>query len=176
MAKEKWRQYANYSSFSKLSADLARGRVDMDMMISQYTHLYRVAQRRVTAVQKSSLPYGKGHKPAFIKPENIVTEGMLAREYTDVVKFLKRKNTTVAGRLKQFTKIQNSLRKQGFNITKKNFNKFVNFMDWFYASKYAAMFDSNEEIVNDVFNKVKRTSPSQWAKLFEEFIASGRYG
>ena len=174
--KPKWRtQNLQYTSFNKMAADLARGYIDKDMMIESYKNLVRVAQRRVNAVQKSELPYAKGRKPVFIKPENIITESMLAHEYTDVVKFLQRENTTVSGRVAQFEKVRKQLQKQGFNLTKRNFNKFTNFMDWFYQSKYAALYDSSQDIVTEVFNRSGKTSPMQWARLFEEFEESGAF-
>lgn len=179
MAKKKmpkWRtQNLQYTSFNKMSADLARHYIDFDQMVDSYKNLVKIAQRRVNAVQRSDLPYAKGRKPVFMKAENIVTESQLAHEYTDVVKFLQRKNTTVSGRVAQFEKVRKQLKKQGFNITKKNFNKFTNFMDWFYASKYAAMYDSNQDIVTEVFNRSGKSSRVQWDRLFKEFEESGAF-
>ena len=179
MAKKKmpkWRtQNLQYTSYNKMAADLARHYIDMDQMTESYKNLVKIAQRRVNAVMKSELPYAKGHKPVFMKPENIITESQLAHEYTDVVKFLQRHNTTVSGRTAQFAKVQKQLKKQGFNITKKNFNKFTNFMDWFYSSKYAAMYDSNQDIVTEVFNRSGKSSRAQWDRLFREFEESGAF-
>lgn len=174
MAKPKWQSWS-YKSYNKLASDLAAGRVDMDQIRSQYTELRRIASRRVNAVQKSSLPWTKGEKPVFMKSGNIVTEGQLAHEYIDIVKFLTRKNTTVKGRERQFQNVQRSLKAQGFNITKRNFGKFTRFMQWFKASKYAAMYDSNQDIVNEVFNAGGRGGANNWSSLFQEFMESGEF-
>ena len=177
MAKKepKWKQYIYTDSYRRLSSDMAKGAVDKGMLIDRYRHLYSVAQRRITAVQKSDLPYGKGRKPFFRKPDKLITEADVAHEFSDIAKFLLRANTTKSGRMAQFKKVQQSLKKQGFNVTKKNFNKFVNFMDWFYQSKYAALYDSSQDIVTEVFNKSGKTSASQWNRLFSEFQESGAF-
>lgn len=164
-----------YTSFNKMSADLARGYIDTDQMLASYTSLVKIARARVSKTMKSALPYGKGHIPTFKSPMNIITESELAHEYTDVVKFLLRENTTQTGRMKQFRQVQKLLRKQGFNLSPRNFQKFVNFMDWFYSSSYAGKYDSNADITVEVFNKSGKTSPSQWNRLFKEYQESGDF-
>ena len=165
--KAKWEE-GIYTSYSKLASDLSSGRTDMEMVYDQYVNLQRIAMRRVEIIRKSDLPWAKGTKPFFMKPENIITEGQLAHEYIDVVHFLKRKNTTLKGREAQFRKVQRKLKKQGFNINKRNFARFTRFMDWFYSSKYATMYDSNQDIVTEVFNQPGGNA-KLWSQLFDDF-------
>lgn len=165
--KAKWEE-GIYTSYNKLASDLAAGRVDMDMIQSQYANIRRIAMRRVERIQKSDLPWAKGTKPAFMKAENIITEGQLAHEYIDVVHFLQRKNTTLKGREAQFKKVQRKLKQQGFNINKRNFARFTRFMDWFYSSKYATMYDSNQDVVTEIFNQPGGNA-KQWSQLFEDY-------
>lgn len=165
--KAKWEE-GIYRSYNKLASDLSAGRVDLDMIMAQYANIQKIAMRRVERIQKSDLPWTKGTKPTFMKPENIITEGQLAHEYIDVVHFLQRKNTTLKGREAQFRKVQRKLKAQGFNINKRNFGRFVRFMDWFYASKYAALYDSNQDIVTEVFNQPGGNA-KLWSQLFDDF-------
>ena len=48
-------------------------------------------------------------------------------------------------------------------------------MDWFYSSSYAGKYDSNADITVEVFNRSRKTSPSQWNRLFKESEESGDF-
>lgn len=153
---------------------LSSGDVTMKELRKEYSRLRSIAQKRIGRIEKSAIPFTKGARPYFSKLTNIVTERDLVREYAELSRFIESKSSTAKGRREQREKTIDTLQKRGFDVDKNNYMQFLNFMEWFKHSEYAAKYDSNSDIVQEVFDTASMKAGSrEWKKLFKALVKEG---
>ena len=153
---------------------LSSGSVTMKELRKEYSRLRSIAQKRIGRIEKSAIPFTKGARPYFSKLTNIVTERDLVREYAELSRFIESPSSTAKGRREQREKTIDTLQKRGFDVDKSNYMQFLNFMEWFKHSEYAAKYDSNSDIVQEVFDMASMKAGSrEWKKLFKALEKEG---
>lgn len=153
-----------------IGKEIAKGTITEKELRQQYAKLRSVATKRIQRIEKSDIPFIKGHAPFFMKTKDIVTLQALVRELADIERFLESPSSTRKGRVEQRRKTLDTLKKRGFDVEEKDYLRFINFMEWFKNSEYSAKYDSNADIVQDVFDSASpRAGAKAWKRLFEEF-------
>lgn len=153
---------------------LSSGDVTMKELRKEYSRMRSIAQKRIGRIEKSAIPFTKGARPYFSKLSNIVTERDLVREYAELSRFIESPSTTAKGRREQRDKTIDTLQKRGFDVDKNNYMQFLNFIEWFKHSEYSAKYDSNSDIVQEVFDMASVTAGSrEWKKLFKALEKEG---
>lgn len=153
---------------------LSSGDVTMKELRKEYSRLRSIAQKRIGRIEKSAIPFTKGARPYFSKLSNIVTERDLVREYAELSRFIESPSSTAKGRRETREKTIDTLQKRGFNVNNNNYMQFLNFIEWFKHSEYAAKYDSNADIVQEVFDMASTEAGScEWKKLFKALEKEG---
>lgn len=153
---------------------LSSGSTTMKELRKEYSRLRSIAQKRIGRIEKSAIPFTKGARPYFSKLINIVTERDFVREYAELSRFIESPSSTAKGRRERRDKTIDTLQKRGFNVDKSNYMQFLNFIEWFKHSEYSAKYDSNSDIVQEVFDMASVTAGSrEWKKLFKALEKEG---
>lgn len=153
---------------------LSSGSTTMKELRKEYSRMRSIAQKRIGRIEKSAIPFTKGARPYFSKLSNIVTERDLVREYAELSRFIESPSSTAKGRREQRDKTIDTLQKRGFDVDKNNYMQFLNFIEWFKHSEYSAKYDSNSDIVQEVFDMASMTAGSrEWKKLFNALEKEG---
>lgn len=153
---------------------LSSGDVTMKELRKEYSRLRSIAQKRIGRIEKSAIPFTKGARPYFSKLKNILTERDLVREYAELSRFIESPSSTARGRQQQRDKTIDTLQKRGFDVDKNNYMQFLNFIEWFKNSEFSAKYDSNSDIVQEVFDMASMKAGSrEWKKLFKELEKEG---
>lgn len=153
---------------------LSSGSTTMKELRKEYSRMRSIAQKRIGRIEKSAIPFTKGSRPYFSKLVNIVTERAFVREYAALTQFLESKASTAKGRRDTREKTIKTLQERGFNVNNGNYMKFIEFMEWFRHSEYAAKYDSNADIVQEVFDMASVEAGSrEWKKLFKALEKEG---
>lgn len=175
MAKRKTKK-TNYLSVNRLNYMLSRGEVSCSDLRKMYSKLRKRAMSRVKTIEKSNMPFAEGAKPYFTKLSDITTESAFVREMSYLTKWLESPRSTMAGRREVQRKAINTLHSHGLMwVDESNYIDFVNFMRWFNATEYAAEYDSNADIVEDMVVYAQYAGYEGLEELFKEFKASHFY-
>ena len=155
---------------NQLSKALQSGQVSERALRQTYTQLRQTAMRRSRSVSSASVTSEFGNNPGeyFQRVKNLTTQGALIREIADVGKYLHSKRSTITGLKKTRQNVISSAESLGFNVNESNYKDFINFMQWFKASEYSKIYDSDQEEVVEVFNS-ERSGATNWQKAFEAF-------
>ena len=160
------------SSTRKISVALKKGTITEEQLIAEYGKMRNAVMRQIQRIQKSKIPFPKGKKPRPPTIREISTPfgidlRSLIREFSEMQRFKRSKSYSIVAREKTRKKTLEILREHGINIKDRQYNKWVRFITWFKASAWAALYDSDSEVVMDVFKE--GSNARQWLRLFEEY-------
>ena len=145
------------------------GMYSEQQLLSYYGQMRRSAMRQVERIAKSEAGF-YGDRPYFLKESSLITTLDILHAIADVNRFRGSKGYSLTARREALSGAISRLKDQGFEVSRANIKKFGEFMTWFKASAYAALFDSDAEEVTDVFNASDGKGGSRkWNKLFREY-------
>lgn len=162
-------------TYNQLVTALSKGEITEKELRRQYTVYSNLANAQIKRIEKSDVPFYTD-KPFFMKSRNIVTTRALLHEIASLNKFTSSKNYTLSGRRATREKTLNTLRERyGISLSGDEYGRFIRFMEWFKNTELAVKYDSDADIVVDVFEATEGASPTQWEKLFSMFEQSSNY-
>lgn len=100
-------------------------KADMQALKNEYTRLRDIAHKRISRLGKSEFKKSaayQSHKMDFPKLRNLDPRD-IPKAMADMVKFLQAKTSTVSGQRSRKRKIMEAWKKQGLNLTEKNYDK-----------------------------------------------------
>lgn len=160
-----------YKSYIELGKAVSRGEISLNRLRSYYSGARKTAMSRTRRVSKTT-EFGTQPKEEFAKACELKTARDLIREVADVNKYLNAKRSTISGLKTQRTQRLEKLQEHGFDwVDQSNYASFVDFMKWFKSSEFAKKYDSESQIVKDVFQNAENATPEDWRALFLEYIA-----
>ena len=99
-----------------------------------------------------------------------VTMPYLVEEISDLIRFASSARYTITERREIRDKALATLAKHGIVLDKADWMKWVNFMQWFKSTEYAALYDSDSDVVMDVFEQ--GSTAEEWERAFREWRAN----
>lgn len=160
------------SSVRKMTSALKKGTVTESELIKEYNRMRKNVMRQIQRIQKSATPFTKGNipRPPTVKEltgELGVDKRSLIRELYEMTAFKSSKRYSLKSRAETRRKTLTTLREHGIQIEDSEYNKWVNFITWFKQSAWAALYDSDSEVVMEVFDN--GSSAKEWDELFREY-------
>ena len=163
----------DYSSVNKIASALRRGKITNKDIIKRYIKTREKVVKQISRIQKSDVPFTKGDVPKPPKISEFKTNlgdldmRAIIRELASMEKFTKSRGYTVRGRKATRRKTIETLKKRGIKITSESFMNWVEFIKWFRFSAWSALYDSESERTQQVFEE--GSNASDWNRLFEEY-------
>ena len=163
-----------YTSRNQLAADIKKGKISEKELVSAYSRMRKNVMAQIRKIQKSDIPFLAGKVPAPPTVKELtgalgVNQRALLYETAEMLKFVQGKSYSLPQRKAQRKKAVEILNARGINITESEWGKWREFIEWFKHTEYAALYDSDEQVVQDIFEQ--GSSSEEWDKLFKEWIS-----
>lgn len=167
-------------SYSELGKAVVSGEFTTKMLRQAYSQMRSVAVKRYERISSEknvkqfgepSLHFDNGEY--FRMTKYIVGQAELLKELRDVSRFLTSKGSTVSGLRERRNYTINLLNESGWGIDKSDYPKLREFMKWFKASEFSKKYDSDSEVVGQVFN-TERATPEDWRRAFNELKSTNQ--
>lgn len=163
-----------YTSRNQLAADIKKGKISEKDLLGAYSRMRKNVMAQIRKIQKSDIPFLAGKVPAPPKVRELkgalgVNQKALLYETAEMLKFVQGKSYTLPQRKKQRRKAVEVLNARGIYITESDWGKWREFMEWFKNTEYAALYDSDDQVIQDIFEE--GSSSVEWDILFKEWIA-----
>lgn len=164
----------NYTNRNQLAADIKKGKITEKELISAYSRLRKNVVAQIKKIQKSDIPFLAGKVPTPPTVKDLtgalgVNQRALLYETAEMLKFVQSKSYSLPQRKAQRKKAVEMLNARGINITESEWGKWREFMEWFKHTEYAALYDSDSDITQEIFEQ--GSSSLEWDRLFKEWIA-----
>lgn len=162
-------------SYTELGKAVTSGEFSARTLRQAYSQMRSIAVKRYERLnsEKNIKQFGKPEQEYFRATKNIVSTGELVRELKDLSRFLTNKGSTISGLRERRDYMVNQLNESGWNIDKSDYPDLVNFMKWFKASEFSKQYDSDSEVVGQVFNS-ERANPADWRRAFNELKSTSK--
>ncbi len=162
-----------YTSRNQLAADIKKGKISEKELVSAYSRMRKNVMAQIRKIQKSDIPFLAGKVPAPPTVKELtgvlgINQRALLYETAEMLKFIQGKSYTLPQRRAQRKLAVESLAKHGIIIKESEWGKWREFIEWFKHTEYAALHDSDEQVVQDIFEQ--GSSSEEWDKLFKEWI------
>ena len=163
-----------YTSRNQLAADIKKGKISEKELVSAYSRMRKNVMAQIKKIQKSDIPFLAGKVPAPPTVKELtgalgINQKALLYETAEMLKFVQGKSYTLPQRKVQRKKAVEILNARGINITESEWGKWREFIEWFRHTEYAALYDSDSEVTQEIFEQ--GSSSLEWDKLFKEWIA-----
>ena len=153
MAKKKSKNVLlNYKTRNELVGAIQKGQISEAQIKKAYIDLRKQAIRQIKRIESSNVPF-YADKPYPRAVSKLVTTADLVGEVTDVLRFINSKRYSLTDRRNTKKKIIATLQKHGIDVTEANFEKWIQFIQWFKLSAYSALYDSSSDITEEVFSE-----------------------
>lgn len=165
--------YQDLLSFGNRNAIIAaldKGTITEKELRSAYSRARTRVNRQVKAIAKSDVGFAKGEANYFRASRNLVTTRDLVGEISDLIRFASGARYTIRERREIRDKALATLAKHGIVLDKADWMKWVSFMQWFKQTEYAALYDSDSDVVMDVFEQ--GSTAKEWERAFREWRAN----
>lgn len=162
----------SFKTRNELIAALNRGEFTEKQLRSAYSKLRSNVLKQVKAIEKSEIGFVRGEKPNPRALKNLWGEGSLVSEVMDTLRFVNSKSYSIKSRLETRTKTLQTLAKRGIYIPRQDYLKWVEFIQWFRMSEYAALYDSDSDVTQDIF--AEGYDSDDWERLFREYVSKGK--
>ena len=156
-----------FKNYNNLAAAVERGEVSIKDIRRAYSGLRSIANRQVRAIAKSDVGFSRREMNYFRSISNLVTTRDLLHEVADLISFYNSKRYSIKERRATRDKTIDTLNKHGINVTKETWWEWINFITWFKASAYSALYDSDSSVVQEVFEE--GSNAQEWERLFKEW-------
>ena len=157
----------NLSTKSGVIKALESGAVSEKELRSAYSRLRTRINRQVKAIAKSDVGFARGEANYFRAQKNLVTTRDLVSEVSQAIAFATGARYTIRGRREIRDKALHTLASHGIYLTADQWMEWVNFMQWFKQTEYAALYDSDSEAVMEVFEQ--GSTAKEWERAFREW-------
>ena len=164
-------KYIKNMSYNELVKAVKKGDVTVSQLQNFYSGIRQTAKSRSRAVSKEAITKEVGSQetpdlPTMREIKHKPTDLMHA--IVDAASFVRAKRSTPSG-LKYQREVEiKVLGQYGIDfVNETNYGKWREFYKWFSASKYVEFYDSNDEVVQTVFEQ--GATPAEWAALFDSF-------
>lgn len=163
-----------YTSRNQLAADIKKGKISEKELLSAYSRMRKNVMAQIKKIQKSDIPFLAGKVPAPPTIKELtgamgINQRALLYETAEMLKFVQGKSYTLPQRKVQRKKAVEILNARGINITESEWGKWREFIEWFRHTEYAALYDSDSEVTQEIFEQ--GSNSLEWDKLFKEWIA-----
>lgn len=155
------------SAKNELIAALNRGEISEKDLRQRYSAFRKQINAQVAKIQKSDITFLPGTAPTMRKAANLITTRDLVNEIAQGLQFYHSKSYSRTQRVAQRASAVAVLNERGIDITVEQWDDWRRFMQWFHATEYAAMYDSDSDTVQEVFEQ--GASSQEWERLFKEF-------
>ena len=167
-------ELAKYEDRNQVAAALRKGVISEKDLIGAYRRLRQDVMSNIRRIQKSDIPFLPGKIPAPPTIKDLtgalgVNQRALLYETGQMLKFLHSKSYTREQRKAQRKFAIESLAKHGIHIKESEWGLWREFMELFKHTEYAALFDSDEQVVQDIFAEGSRAE--EWDRLFKEWVS-----
>lgn len=163
-----------YTSRNQLAADIKKGKISEKELVSAYSRMRKNVMAQIKKIQKSDIPFLAGKVPAPPTVKELtgalgLNQKALLYETAEMLKFVQGKSYTMPQRKEQRRKAVEALKARGIEINEADWSKWREFIEWFRHTEYAALYDSDSEVTQEIFEQ--GSSSLEWDKLFKEWIA-----
>jgi hypothetical protein len=158
---------AAFNNYNNLAAAVERGEVSITDVRKAYSGLRSIANRQVKAIAKSDVGFSRGEMNYFRSVRNLVTTRDLLHEVADLIRFYNSSRYSIKDRRATRDKTIATLNKRGIDVTKETWKEWIDFITWFKASAYSALYDSDSSVVQEVFEE--GSNAQEWERLFKEW-------
>ena len=168
-------EYIQSLSYAELGKAVASGEFSSKTLRQAYSQMRSTAVKRYERLtsERNVKQFGKPEAEYFRQTKNIVSTGELVKELRDISRFLKNKGSTISGLRERRDYTINLLNESGWDIDKSDYPELMEFMKWFKASEFSKQYDSDSEVVGQVFNS-ERATPADWRKAFNELKSTNQ--
>ena len=156
--------------YNQLVSAIDRGEISVKDLKSAYSRLRSKVNKQAKTVSKSDVGYAKGETPYFRTLKNMPLTRDLVHEAAQAIAFYTGARYSIAQRRETRDKAIATLAKRGIYLSKNDWMEWVNFMQWFQHSEYAALYDSDSEVVQDIFEQ--GSTAQEWERAFREWKAN----
>lgn len=155
------------SARNELIAALNKGKISEKDLRRVYSSFRKQINAQVTKIQKSDITFLPGTAPTLKKAANIITTRDLVNEIAQGLQFYHSQSYSRKQRVAQRATAVARLNARGIDITVEQWDDWRRFIQWFHATEYAAMYDSDSSEVQEVFDA--GADSQDWERLFKEF-------
>lgn len=171
------REQISALSFHSLGKALSKGEVTEKEIRKYYTELRDIAQKRVKRIEqqreKLTEEFGVVETEHFRKLKDIKTTGDLMKEFSNLLKFTRKKTSSISGmRERKKMQIRYWQENEFPFVNESNYGDWIRFLQWFHDSKWSQVYDSNDNVIEQVFESSQNASPEEWERLVMEFSAN----
>lgn len=161
-------------SYRGIAKALDAGSLSIKELKKYYTEFRDIAEKRAKRMEqdrkKLEKQYGDLEIEHFRKLKNIITTSDLVKEFSSLTKYVNKQTSSITGLKKRRKDLINYWKDNGFPyINESNYGDFRTFMKWFKSTNWSIIYDSDDTIVEDVFNSKEASGPEDWERLMKEF-------
>lgn len=158
------RKYQNYND---LVAALNKGAITEKDLRKVYSSFRKQIMGQIKTIQKSDIKFLPGTAPTMRKVANIITSRDLVHEIATGLRFYHSRSYTRKQRVEQRQKAVEALSARGIDIPLERWDEWRQFMQWFYHTEYSALYDSDSDAVQEVFEQ--GSNAHEWERAFKEW-------
>lgn len=156
-----------YGGKNELVAALNKGEITEKDLRRVYSSFRKQIMSQIKSIEKSDIGFLPGTAPVMRKAANIITTRDLVSEISQGLRFYHSKSYTRKQRVEQRDKAIQALAARGIDISPDRWNEWREFMQWFYHTEYSAIYDSDSDVVMEVFEQ--GSSAQEWERAFREW-------
>ena len=158
------------SAYLELVADLDRGKITEKELWGVYSRFRKTIMAQVRKIEKSDIGFLPGTEPYMREKTKLVTTRDMVHEIADALRFYHSKSYSRPQRVAQRAAAIQALKAHGIDIPLERWDDWRRFMQWFYHTEYAALYDSDSEITLQVL--ANGNNSLEWERLFMEYKAN----
>lgn len=158
------------SAYNELVAALNKGEITEKDLRQTYSRFRSQIMKQVKKVQSSDIKFLPGTAPTMRKAANLITTRDLVHEIATGLQWYHSKSYSIKQRKEQRRVAIEKLAEHGIKIKASQWDEWRRFMQWFKASSFAAIYDSDSPVTQLVFNSEEASSSEEWIALFLDWM------
>ncbi len=158
------------SAYNDLIVALNKGEITEKDLRKKYSEFRAQIMKQVKSVQKSDIKFLPGTAPTMRKAANLITTRDLVHEIATGLQWYHSKSYSIKQRKEQRRVAIEKLAEHGIKIKESQWDEWRRFMQWFKASSFAAIYDSDSAVTQMVFNSEEASNSEDWIALFLEWM------
>lgn len=158
------------SAYNDLVVALNKGEISEKDLRKKYSEFRKQIMSQIKRIEKSDITFLPGTAPTMRKAANLITTRDLVHEIATGLQFYHSKSYSMSQRKEQRRIAIEKLEEHGIKIKASRWDEWRRFMQWFKASSFAAMYDSDSPVTQLVFNEEEASSSEEWIALFLDWM------
>ena len=158
------------SAYNDLIIALNKGEISEKELRKKYSEFRKQIMSQIKRIEKSDITFLPGTAPTMRKAANLITTRDLVHEIATGLQFYHSKNYTIRQRKEQRRVAIEKLAEHGIKIKVSQYDEWRRFMQWFKSSSFAAIYDSDSDVTQLVFNSESASTSQEWESLFLEWM------